>query len=120
MLILANIAGWFVAHWRVLLYIAAGILILVLGLWLKSCFTKTPKLDEKQIQKAQQAIAENDRKAMQEVLVESDVQEQKIDDNLVNAKVDRINAINEAKKKAAAMSNDELAQELERRAREQQ
>jgi len=103
---------------RIARFVFIGLLLLILlavGLFLRSCLAKQPKLDEETIRAAQQAIAENDRKVMVEILTNSDVAEKQIDGNLANAKAATVNAINEAKKNAEAMSNEELAAELERR-----
>lgn len=103
-------------HWKIILPVLA---ILVIGIFVYRFCNKPPKLDEKAIQKAQQAIAENDRKAMEEVLIESEVAEKKIDQNLANADRQKLEAISEARKKVSQMNNEELAAELERRAREE-
>lgn len=94
------------------------IAVIALGLFLRSCFHKEPKLDEKQIQKAQQAIAANDRQAMVEVLIAAEVAEKKIDANVVDASTQTVNAIAAAKKKANEMSNEELANYLNERSKE--
>ncbi len=73
---------------------------------------KPPHLDEQQIQKAQQAIAVNDRKVMVQVLAESDVKEQAIDGSIKLAE----QATEEARKSYAHKTNKELADELDRRA----
>lgn len=110
-LILANIIGWIVAHWR-LVAGAAAVLVLVIGiaLILRAC-NKPPKLDLEEIQKAQQAIREQDRKEMIEILSNSAVQEQGIDNSVKAAE----EATAKAKRDYSKLSNDELAQELEKR-----
>lgn len=94
------------------------LLILVAVGGYKACkwLNPPPKLDEKAIQKAQDAITKKDREAMKQILVESDVAEKKIDANVANASADTVTAYAEARKKANEMSNEELAAELERRA----
>ncbi len=83
------------------------------GLIFKACH-KAPKLDEKAIQKAQQAIAKEDRKQMLEILAQSDVAEQGIDNSVKAAE----NATEQAKKSYSGLSNEALASELERRLQE--
>lgn len=103
---------------RIARWILVGVVVCVLiagVIMFRSCGGRKVKLNEKQIQDAKIAIAENDRQAMEKVLVESEVAEKQIDDNLANAKTETVNAIHEAKKKASEMSNAELAAELERR-----
>lgn len=113
-LLLANILGWLVAHWR-LVAGAVGVLLLLLlfGLVYRAC-NRPPKLDQKEIIEAQQAIQKNDRKVMVEILAESDVREQAIDNSIKAAE----QATENAKKNYSQLSNDELAKELERRLNE--
>lgn len=114
-LVLANIIGWITAHWRIVLYIIGGVvLVIAFSMVWKSC-NRPPKLDEKAIQKAQDAIATKDRAAMVEVLATSELIEKRIDANLANAETVKLNTLADARKKANAMTNDELAAELERR-----
>jgi len=87
------------------------VVLVTLGLFLRSCLNRKPKLDEQAIQKAQNAIAENDRKQMLEVLAESDTKEAEIDSTIKQIEMDR----EAAKKSYADKSNEELAAELERR-----
>lgn len=110
-LFLANIIGWIVAHWRLVAgAVAALFLVIVMGLVFRAC-NKPPKLDQKEIIKAQQAIAEQDRKEMIEILSNSAVQEQGIDNSVKAAE----EATAKAKRDYSKLSNDELAQELEKR-----
>ena len=117
-LILANTIGYITAHWRWFAIAALAVFVLVFGLWAKSCLTKTPKLDTAAIEKAQKAIAEQDRKVMIEVLAESDAKEAVADGIVNNAKAETINKEAESKAKWAAANNADLAAELERRARQ--
>lgn len=110
--ILKRIGFFFLDNWRVVLP-RVGVLVLVICIY-RVC-NRPPKLDEAAIQKAQQAIAVQDRKAMVEILTQSDVAEKQIDANIANAKSQALNAINDARKNAETMTNDELAAELERR-----
>jgi len=100
---------------RYLVMLLAAILLLVVGLQMKGCFKRTPKLNEAEIRRAQQAIADQDRSKMIEVLTASEVREKNIDANVANAKADTLNAIHESKIKYNDMTNDELAKELEAR-----
>jgi len=119
MLLLANIAGWFVAHWRIVAYIVlAGILFIGVGLIFSRCGKKQPKLDQEAIIKAQQAIAANDRKQMVEILANSDAKEAAIDQTVDNAKVATINAGANSRATWANANNEELRLELERRSHE--
>ena len=102
------------ARWVFIVLLVA--ILIAVGLFLRSCFGRKPKLDEQSIQKAQKAIAENDRKVMIEVLTNSDVAEKNIDANLANSKAVTVNAVQDARSNAERLSNEELAAELERRA----
>lgn len=113
---LKRLVYFVIDHWKIILPVIA---ILIIGIFVYRACNKPPKLDEKAIQKAQRAIAENDRKAMEEVLIESEVAEKQIDQNLANADRQKLEAISEARKKVSQMNNEELAAELERRAREE-
>jgi len=100
----------------VIAFIVIGlVLILIFGLWMKSCFTKTPKLNEAEIQKGEQAVKERNDAALKEILVQSDVREAQIEANVSNARAETVNAIAEAKEKYANMNTSQLAEELERR-----
>jgi biopolymer transport protein ExbB/TolQ len=96
------------------------IVLIIVGLFLRSCFTKTPKLNQQQTIKAQQAVAKGDRKEMLEVLAESDAEEKAANDVQANAQATKEQAIQESKQKWSEASNDEMAKELERRAKESQ
>jgi TusA-related sulfurtransferase len=114
MLFLANIAGFLVAKWR-LIAVIIGLFVVVFGtalLW-KRC-NPPPKLDEKQIQKAQNAIAKQDRDEMIKVLAESDAAESNIDETIKVAE----QHTETAKQNYTGKSNDELAEELNRRAQQ--
>lgn len=100
-------------YWMQIL-VVVGIVALVATISLY--FRKKPKLDQKQIVEAQQAIAEQDRAKMVEILAISDAKEAEADGYVANSKVETVNAIQESKKKWNELSNDELAKELERRA----
>lgn len=118
-LFILNIVGFITAKWRVLLIIAGVIAVaVVVGMIFKAC-NRPPKLDEQQIQKAQQAIAEKDRKKMTDILAEYAIVEKQIDANLANADNQRLAAGAEARKRTAGKTNEELAAEIERLLAEQ-
>lgn len=100
-------------HWRTVIIVIA-VLIVVVATY-KACGRKTHKFDEAEIEKARQVIANNDRVELEKQLVEFEVKEKNISDNLVNAKIETINAIDDAKKKAATMTNEEIAREIEKK-----
>lgn len=105
----------FVLQYKI--FFVAALTIFVLVSLYKGCFQAPPaKLDEAAILKAQNAIALNDRQTMVEVLAASDVAEKQIDVNLANAENAKLKAFHEARKAAEALSNDQLAAELNRRA----
>lgn len=114
-LFFANIIGWIAAHWR-LVAGAVAVVILVIGFSLvyRAC-NKPPKLDQKEIIKAQQAIAKEDRKQMIEILTNSKVQEQGIDNSIKQAE----EATEKAKRDYSKLNNQELAAELEKRLNDQ-
>jgi hypothetical protein len=95
--------------------IVIAIIVLVFAMWMRSCFTKTPKLNEAEIQKAQQSIAVEDRKQMVDILANSDAREAAIDGNISNAKANTINAIHDSREKWSKASDDEIKAELMRR-----
>lgn len=111
MLTILNIIGWIKGHARLIVTgLAILILLIVVAFTYRWCQGK-PKLDEKTIQKAQQAIAKEDRKAMVEILAESDAKEQEVDGSIKAAE----QATEDAKKSYSNYTNDELAKELEAR-----
>lgn len=114
-LIIANIFGYIVANWRLILSLLAVAIVLgFIGFGLSKCGGGA-KLDEKQIQQAQRAIEINDRKEMTEILAQSDLAEKQINANLANAENEKLKALSESRKKYDGLSNDDLARELEKR-----
>ncbi len=112
MLFLANAFGWVIAHLRFVLTIAAILsLLIIIAVIYKRCH-KPPHLDEAAIQKAQVAIEKQDHEAMVKILAESDVKEQALDDTIKGAE----KATEDAKQNYNSKSNQELADELNRRA----
>lgn len=116
MLFLANIAGWIVSHLRLIGVVVACIAVLCLGLWAKSCWSAHKvKLSEKAIQEAKVAIEQHNDEKLKEVLAKADTEQAVIDGTVANSEADTKKAQAEAKKKYDAMTNDELAAELEAR-----
>jgi hypothetical protein len=68
---LANILGWVVAHKRLVLTVAGTILLLLLVLMIYRGCRSTPKLDEAEIQKGEQAVKERNDEALRKILVRS-------------------------------------------------
>ena len=115
-LLLANILGWIYANKRVVAILAAILTIaIVAGLWTRSCSQRAVKLNEAELQKGKQAIAEQDDKALREVLVASDVRETIRETSVVNAEANTVNAYHESRKKYEGMTIDELQAEFDRR-----
>ncbi len=118
-LTLKNIFGWISLHKKIVLYAVAGIILFVLIFsFFRSCGKKEIKFDEKTILEAQKAIAENDRKKMVDILSKSDADEAIADGIIANSKGDAINAQNQSKEKYKDLSNEDIASELNRRAKE--
>lgn len=110
-------AFWFIVdNWKIVL---PAIVLIILAVFFLRWWNRPPRLDEKAIAAAQQAIQKQDREEMQKVLTEIEVQEKQIDANVQDAQVQTEQAVKEAKDKASKMSNEELAAELERRLHDQ-
>lgn len=115
MLFFANIFGWILAHGRQLIIGAVILAVVLTSAIIYTRCTRVKPLTPQQIEKAQRAIQENDRKQLEEVFAEAEA-DQKIADGVVaNAAEDREKAIAEAKAKAESMSLDEMAAELEKK-----
>ena len=101
------------AHWRTLAIVTvlliAGIVVL------HSCGRSKPKLNEADIQKAEQAIKTRNTEELKTILVNAEVREAAIDGNLSNAKTRTVEAAVENRKRFDAMSDEELERELEAR-----
>lgn len=100
---------------RYLVMLLAAILLLVVGLQMKGCFKRTPKLNEAEIRTAQQAIADQDRSKMIEVLTASEVREKNIDANVAASKAETLNTLRDSRIKYDNLTNEELAREIEAR-----
>lgn len=116
---LMNIFGWIVMHKRLVLITLAGILLFALVVMAyRGCKSSPPKLDEAEIQKAEQAIKDRNDKELREILAASDAREAVIDSNVANAERDKIQNLHEARKKWANANISELQAEFERRSKE--
>ena len=114
-----DIAGWLFVKRYWILYGVLGLFVLFGVLFVfRACSKPAPKLNNEEIRKAQDAIAANDRKTQIEVLANSDVREQAIDANVAAGRAATVNAIAISKAEWSNKSNEELAAELERRAKQ--
>ncbi len=112
MLAILKKAFWFVIdNWKI---VVPAVVILVGCIWVYRACNRPPKLNEKEIQKAQTAIAKQDREEMVKILAESEVRETAIDTTLQQAE----RATEDAKRNYNRLTNEELAAELERRSKE--
>jgi hypothetical protein len=94
-----------------------GILVLVFGvavLW-KRC-NPPPKMDEKEIQKGENAKKEQNDAELRKILVNSDVRAAEIDANTQDASAQTVNAANASHQKWDNANRDELQAEFDRRA----
>lgn len=107
--------GWlFVDNWRIIVP-AVAVFVIVIGLWSYCGKRNAPKLNEAEIQKAQQAIEQHNDEKLKEVLAAADAREQGIDANVARSDANTKQAVEDAKKKYSDMNTDELAAELEKR-----
>jgi hypothetical protein len=90
-LILANITGWIIAHWRLIAACLGAFLLLVLVVMaFKSCGKREVKIDENQIQKINQAN-EKERKAELEKIINDNAEIIKTTDERSNiAEINRV------------------------------
>lgn len=109
LMILKKIVWFCKDNWKVVLPIFA---VLIIAVFVYRACNKPPKLDEEAIRKAQAAIAKEDRKEMIEILAASDVKEQGVDDSIKAIE----NATEQSKKNYTGLTNDQLAEELNKRA----
>ena len=116
-----DIAGWLFVKRYWILYGVLGLFVLFGVLFVfRACSKPAPKLNNEEIRKAQDAIAANDRKTQIEILTNSEVREANIDANVAAGRNATINAIANSRAEWSQKSNEEIAAELERRARENQ
>ena len=81
------------------------------GLTYRWCGNRKAKLNEQQIQKAQDAVKTRNDEKLKQILAEADTAEENIDAGIKQAEINTANA----KKKYDHLSSDELAKELENR-----
>jgi preprotein translocase subunit SecF len=98
---------------RILFLVAVAVVVIVPTVFIYRACNKPAKLDEKQIQKVQKAIAKADRAEMEQTLVESRLAEQQIIEDTEEAEVIKEQTVKDARKEAEAMTNKELAEALE-------
>jgi hypothetical protein len=116
LLLLTRLGQAIIDNWRVVAIVGGFILLCILTIaTFKACSKPKAKLNEVEIQKAEQAIAERNEAKLKEILVASDVREKAIDANLANAQTEYVNALHESREKYKNMNTDELAAELEER-----
>jgi len=101
-----------VDHPRAVLIGIALILVIVASMFTYSwCGKRKARLNEEQIQKAQQAIESRNDEKLKQILAEADTADDNIDAGLKQAEEN----VKNAKKKYDHLSSDELAKELESR-----
>ena len=120
MLFLADLAGWVVAHARQLIVGALLLIVILTSAIIYTRCTRQKPMSPAQIQKAQDAIAKQDREEIAKVLADADADVAVIDQSVVNAEAEREKAIAEAKKKYDGMSAEDLQAEAKRRVQEAQ
>lgn len=98
-------------NWRSFAALAGMLFLMLLIVWGFRACRSQPKLNEAEIKKAEIAIQERNREALKEILAESDVRLQGIDNSIKAAE----EATRQAKKNYEGMSDAQLAAELERR-----
>jgi len=109
---LKRVGFFIIDNWRVVLIgLAILVVIIASGLTYRWCGNRKAKLNEQQIQKAQDAIKTRNDEKLKQILAEADTAEENIDAGIKQAEINTANA----KKKYDHLSSDELAQELENR-----
>ena len=112
-------AGWVVVsvqkHWRILLPVGLGLLLISFILFFAYCGKSKPVLDERKIQEAIVAIEQKNDARLKEILVEIEVQEKAIDANVSNGRKELVQAAHDARAKYSNMNTAQLAEELEKR-----
>jgi uncharacterized membrane protein YhiD involved in acid resistance len=98
---------------RLALIAIVGLIVLITTVFIFKACNRPPKLNEKQIQKVQQAIEKQERTEMVETLAQIEVETKQIDANLANADNEKLKAFAEARKRARELTNEQLAKELE-------
>ena len=97
---------------RLVLIAIIGLIVVIITVFVFKACNRPPKLNEKQIQKVQQAIEKQERGEMVETLAQIEVETKGIDANLANADNEKLKAFTEARNKARSMTNEELREAL--------
>ena len=109
---LKRVGFFIIDNWRIVLIgLAILAVIIASGLTYRWCGSRKARLNEQQIQKAQEAIKTRNDEKLKQILAEADTAEDNIDANIKQAEENTRNA----KKKYDHLSSDELAKELESR-----
>lgn len=101
-----------VDHWK--WFLGVFVVLLIVVTVFRSCGSKPAKLNEAEIQRGEQAIKEQNRKELVEILTAAEVREKAIDANVASAKAETLNAFEAARSKYRGMSIDELQAEFDR------
>lgn len=112
---IARIFGFDITKAQRIVIIAIAVLCLIIVLLfivqIKGCFTKEPKLDEAEIQKAQQAIEQKNNKQLRQILEQSDARVAEIEKSVNQAEANTKKAVNNYDN----MNTSELSAEIEKR-----
>src|SRR5690348_5299871 len=84
-----------------------ALIVLIIFIGIRGCGKPAPKFNQQEIQKAQQAIADNDRRTQVEILANSDGRVANIDANVAAGRNAMVNAIANSKAEWAQKSNQE-------------
>ena len=110
--ILKRIGFFILDNWRI---VVPAVVLIVAGVFVwRACGPKPPKLNEKEIQESITAVEQKNDAKLREILTAAEVREKQIDDNLANAKADRVNAVADARRRYDNMNTADLAAEIER------
>lgn len=110
-----NVVKAVARHWRAVVITVVAIVVLFAGIWLvKRIFFRPPHLNQRETERVKEHIDEMSRREMIEVLATSDAREKDIDNSIKMAE----DETEKAKVSYADKSNEDLAAELERRAKE--
>lgn len=109
---LKRVGFFIIDNWRIVLIgLAILAVIIASGLTYRWCGNRKARLNEEQIQKAQEAIKTRNDEKLKQILAEADTAEDNIDANIKQAE----QRTADAKKSYEGWSTDELAKELESR-----
>lgn len=116
MLILANIFGWTVAHWRIVAIGAVALVLFFVVLFtFKSCNKPEMSMTEQEKQEVLNDIEDRNEAKLKDKLIEIEVREQAIDGNVANANADKWAAIQNSKEKWANANISDMQAEFDRR-----